>query len=203
MPFLKSMASVMDNVTAYRLWQAPFLRAKFAPILRENDLAQGRSVLDVGCGPGTNCDYFKRSRYLGVDINEMYIDYALRRYRRDFRVADVRTFTVPQEDRFDFVLLNSLLHHIDEENTRRILAQLRSVLTDDGHIHIVELVLPSQVGVPRFLARSDRGDYPRTLTAWEAIFSAYFEPVVFEPFSVGLLGAPLWDLVYFKGRAKA
>ena len=76
------------------------------------------------------------------------------------------------------------------------------VATDDGHVHIIELVLPEEASVARFLARADRGDYPRTIAQWKSIFSESFEPVTFEPFTLRRAGIDLWQLVYFKGRAK-
>ena len=98
-------------------------------------------MLDVGCGPGTNSHHFEQSEYLGIDLNERYIDYARRRWRRNFLVADVTKYSVVGE-RFDFILVNSLLHHIDTPGTRRLLSHLETLLTHDGHVHILELVLP-------------------------------------------------------------
>lgn len=197
---LKRLASVMEHPTAYRLWQSPFARAKFAPVLRHNDMTQVRRVLDVGCGPGTNAALFTAADYVGLDINESYIRTARRRYRREFIAADACTYTA--DARFDFILLNSLLHHIDTPNVARILRQLSNQLTDDGHVHVLELVLPEAKGLPRLLARSDRGDFARPLDEWRALFTAAFEEVVFEPFAVGRLGITFFEMVYFKGRAK-
>jgi hypothetical protein len=40
------------------------------------------------------------------------------------------------------------------------------------------------------------------LAEWRRLFTARFEPVVFEPYALTALGAPLWRMVYFKGRAR-
>jgi hypothetical protein len=109
---------------------------------------------------------------------------------------------VPSDRRFDFILANSLFHHIDTANTRRILAHLATLLSDDGHVHIFDLVLPVQPSVARFLALADRGDYPRPVEEWRTLFTEAFEPVVFEPYPLGAGGATLWNMVYFKGRAR-
>lgn len=199
---LKRLSSVMEHPTAYRLWQSPFARAKFAPVLRHNDLAQARRVLDVGCGPGTNAALFAGVDYVGLDINESYVRTARRRYGREFVAADACTYQAPPDARFDFILLNSLLHHIDTPNVERILRQLSTQLADDGHVHILELVLPEERGLPRLLARSDRGDFARSLDEWRRLFAAAYEEVVFEPFPVGRLGITFFEMVYFKGRAK-
>jgi trans-aconitate methyltransferase len=64
----------MENTLAYRLWQAPFRAEKFAPILAHNDMTRIRRVLDVGCGPGTNTQYFAHGDYIGIDMNAKYIE---------------------------------------------------------------------------------------------------------------------------------
>ena len=199
---MRMHARLMENTLAYRVWQAPFAERKLAPLFAHNDVAGARRVLDVGCGPGTNTHHFARAEYLGVDFNPAYIESARRRHGRQFVVADVTTYRVPAEQRFDLILANSLFHHIDDAGTQRILAHLATLLSDDGYIHIMDLVLPSAPSVSRFLARADRGDYPRPLEAWRELFTRAFEPVVFEPYPLGAGGMTLWNMVYFKGRAR-
>lgn len=198
---MKLSASIMEHSLAYRLWQAPFSEKKFAPILAHNDLSRVRWVLDVGCGPGTNTHHFTAAEYLGIDHNPVYIEAARQRYQRNFLVADVTTFAVAPSDRFDFILVNSLLHHIDTPNVQRLLSHLGTLLTQDGHIHILDLVLPLRPSLARFLARCDRGEFPRPLEEWRALLSGVFQPVVFEPYVLTGLGAGLWEMFYFKGRS--
>lgn len=203
MSLLKRFSFVMEHPVVYRAWQAPFARAKFAPVRRHNNLSRVRRVLDVGCGPGTNAPVFQGCDYVGLDFNAGYIETARRKYPGEFIVADACTFTAAAEDRFDFILMNSLLHHMETPDVRRILAQLAGQLTPDGHIHILDLVLPQRPSIARYLARSDRGDYARPVQAWRELFARSFELVVFEPYSVGWLGCPLWNMVYFKGKARS
>jgi hypothetical protein len=75
-------------------------------------------------------------------------------------------------------------------------------MTEDGHVHIIELVLPSKFSVAWILAKADRGEFPRAIGEWDSIFSEFFDKVVFEPFNVDWFGISFWNLVYFKGRAK-
>jgi SAM-dependent methyltransferase len=193
---------ILEHTLAYRVWQAPFAERKLLPFLAHNDVRRARHVLDVGCGPGTNTRHFAGADYLGIDFNPAYVESARRRHGRDFIVADVTRYRVPPDRRFDLILANSLFHHIDDANTRRILAHLATLLTDDGHVHILDLVLPERPSVSRFLARADRGDYPRPLEQWRELFTAAFEPVVFEPYPLGAAGVTLWNMVYFKGHAR-
>ena len=194
-------AAALEHTLAYRLWQAPFADKKLAPLFAHNDLRVVRRVLDVGCGPGTNTRHFAHADYLGVDINPRYIAYARRRYGRDFLVADV-TAGPDLGARFDCVLVNSFLHHVDDAEAHRVLRHLAPLLTTDGHLHALELVRPVGRSVARLLARLDRGAHARPLGAWRALLATHFEPVVFEPYRLGALGMTLWHMVYFKGRAR-
>lgn len=193
---------LMDLPWLYRCWQLPYAATKFAPILAHNDLSAVRSVLDVGCGPGTNAKYFLETQYCGIDCNEKYVRFARRRYGERFSVADVRDRTVAWPQSFDFVLVNSLLHHLADEHVHPLLATLSEVLTDDGHVHILDLVAGDPRTVAGRLSRADRGSFARPQHAWQQIFEAHFEPVVVVPYALRFCGMPLWHMVYFKGRAK-
>jgi SAM-dependent methyltransferase len=193
--------TVLEYPLVYRLWMAPFAEQKFAAVLAHNDLTRARRVLDVGCGPGTNTHHFAQLEYLGVDLNERYIRTARRRHGRDFIAADVCGYRAKPGDRFDFILVNSFLHHVDTPAVLDILTHLRSLLTEDGHVHILELVMPPTPSIARQLALWDRGKFVRPLEEWEKIFSGIFEPVLFEPYPLTGMGVTLWNFVYCKGRA--
>jgi SAM-dependent methyltransferase len=187
----------------YRLWQAPFQRQKLAPILATGDVARARRVLDVACGPGLDAPRFAHADYTGLDANAAYVEHARMRHPgARFLVADALGELLPDEPPFDFVLANSFLHHVDDAGARRVLGHLARLVTEDGHVHVLDLVLPESPCIARALARADRGDHPRTLDAWRTLFTERFEPVLFEPYAVRLLGLPLWHMIYFKGKAR-
>lgn len=193
---------LLEQPTVYRLWQAWHAKQKFSPVVAHNDPTRIRRALDVGCGPGTNAAILSGTDYLGIDINPKYVESARRRFGRRFLVADATTYKAPPGERFDFVLVNSLLHHIDAAGTRKLLSNLAGLLTEDGHLHSIEVVIPEHPGLARALARWDRGRFTRSLLEWEGIFSEFFEPVVLELFTVKWLGVTCWEMVYFKGKAK-
>lgn len=199
---MKRYARLMEHTLAYRIWQAPFAERKLAPLFAHNDMRRVRRVLDVGCGPGTNTHHFAGAEYLGIDFNPAYIESARRRHGREFVVADVTAYEVQDDQRFDLILANSLFHHIETADTRRILSHLATLLAPDGHVHIFDLVLPAQPSLARFVARADRGDYPRPLEEWRDLFTSAFAPEVFEPYPLGRGGMTLWNMVYFKGCAR-
>ncbi len=199
MPGVRDLLSIPAS---YRLWQAPFAESKFAPILRHNDLSAVERVLDVGCGPGTNTHHFADADYLGIDINPRYVEYASERYSRRFLAADATEFRVPPEERFDFVLINSFLHHIPDDDVRALMAHLATLVTDGGHIHVMELELPPGRTIARALAKADRGDYARPREHWRSLLGESFDTAIFEPYPLGRAhwdATTLWNMVYFKG----
>ena len=167
--------ALLEQTHIYRLWQAPFAADKLTPVLAHNDLRRTRRVLDVGCGPGTNTAYFRSAEYVGIDINPRYVAWARRRYGREFVAADMRTYEFPADRKFDFVLVNSFLHHVSAEEARRVLEGVARTLAPDGSAHVLDLVLPEEPSLARWLARHDRGKFARRLEEWRQLFGSIFE----------------------------
>jgi len=190
---------VMERTWVYRAWQAPFAERKFAPVQRHNDLSRVARVLDVGCGPGTNATHFAASDYVGVDVNPDYVEDARRRHPGEFIVADASHLEGRVEGTFDFVLVNSLLHHLDDATVERTLTGLVPLTAPDGFVHVLELCRPSGAGIARALARADRGAFPRPLAEWRELLESVLEPVVVEPYPLGIARVTFWEMVYFKG----
>ena len=192
----------LEYPAVYRLWQAPFAGQKFAPVVRSNDLRGVRRVLDVGCGPGTNREYLSHTDYIGIDINRRYVRRARAATGGSYIVADVENLPLVEAASFDFILVNSLLHHIPTPRVRVLLDRLAGLLTPTGTIHVLDLVVRRQGTAARLLAEWDRGDYPRPWGEWEELLSHRFRPVIFEDYSIGFAGLPLWHMLYFKGRIR-
>ncbi len=194
---------LLEKSFVYRLWQAPFAAEKVRPLLAGNDLSRVRRVLDVGCGPGTNTTLFAHAEYLGIDINPLYIDRARRRYGRSFVVADAASYEAAAGESYDLILMNSFLHHLDVQAVDRVLSHLGTLLSPDGNIHILDLVLPPNPSISRWLALRDRGGFPRPLEEWRQMFARHFHILAFEPYRLTALGATLWNMVYCKGERRA
>ena len=194
--------ALLERSFVYRFWQAPFAAQKFAPVLAHNNLSRVHHVLDVGCGPGTNSREFSHAKYFGIDINEAYIESARKRYGCNFMVADARTYRTAPEARFDFILVNSFLHHIATTDVVDLLSHLRTLLTDNGCIHILEPILPKGWPIARVLAHADRGKFVRPFEEWESIFTQIFRPIVLQPYPLRGAGITLWNMLYFKGSAE-
>src|SRR5690349_5646505 len=190
---------LLEQTVVYSLWQAPFAAEKMAPVLKHNDLRKVRRVLDVGCGPGTSAKYFADSDYLGIDINPGYIESARRKHNRAFIAADVTTYEDDGAGKFDFILVNSFLHHICDADANKVLSRLTRWLAPGGHLHIVELITPGDRSFAQLLANWDRGKYLRRLEKWREMFELHTNIEVFEPYPIKLAGSTLWNMIYCKG----
>ena len=190
---------LLEHPAVYAAWQAPFVASKFEPVERHLARQNVRRILDVGCGPGTNAPRFASADYVGVDINDHYLDLARARYPGRFVQADLATADIAPLGTFDTILVNSFLHHLPDAAVGRILHQLEHLLEPDGRVHLLELVVPERRSLATLMARLDRGRFARPLAAWRALFEAHFEPVAIEPYT---FGGGLWSMVYFQGRTR-
>jgi SAM-dependent methyltransferase len=198
---MSGLANLFENTLAYRLLQAPFAEDKLAPLWRHVDAAKVRRVFDVGCGPGTNAAHFSSADYVGIDLNPGYIESARRRFRGTFEVVDVVKDPLPAREN-DLVLVNSLMHHLDDGAVSALLRKLRATLAPDGRLHVLDLVLPDERGIARTLARLDRGDFARPVAEWRRLLGAEYDEVVFERYPLRFLGATLWNMFYFQGKPR-
>jgi SAM-dependent methyltransferase len=199
---VKRFRDVLDSPVVYRLWQAPFAAQKLRPVIESGDIEISGSVLDVGCGPGTNVKAFGRvQRYLGIDLNEAYVDFAQRRYEREFRVADV-TEGIEGGEQFDLVLMNSLMHHIDDQGASVLLDSLQGVVAPGGVVHVLDLVLPPD-GVARAMAQADRGEFPRTPEGWKALIASSAQIAHSCLYDVGVGPVGLWRMIHLQLRLAA
>jgi SAM-dependent methyltransferase len=200
-PAVKLVDWMLERSWVYRAWQAPFVEQKLRPLYRRGEIARARRVLDVGCGPGTNTPHFSHADYIGIDINPDYTASAAHRYGRRFITADVTQYSAAGEGKFDFILANSMMHHLDDQGVRRLLSHLPTLLTDDGFVHVLDLVLPPErLSIAKALALADRGDFPRPFEEWSGLFGESLDVVELEPYELRAAGVNLWHFVYCKGR---
>ena len=190
---------LLEHPTIYRVWQAPFAAIKFAPVERRLRDLEFRSILDVGCGTGTNAWRFEGFDYVGLDINQRYLDTARARCKGRFVQADLRTADLSALGTFDAILVNSFLHHVPDADVERILTQLSQMLSEGGRVHMLELVLPERKSLAGMMARLDRGRFARPLEQWREMFASAFNPTVEEAY---MYGGGLWSMVYLQGQRR-
>nr|WP_210303325.1 class I SAM-dependent methyltransferase [Rhizobium aethiopicum] len=137
--------------------------------IRNLDVPDGGTLLEVGCGTGRNMAlahrYFPSAKLFGLDISqEMLISarktFATKATIPEFRVADATAFT-PREfgvSGFDRILISYALSMIPDWE-RAVDASI-AALNPGGQLHIVDF--GQQEGLPRW--------FRRMLQAWLAKF---------------------------------
>lgn len=189
----------MDHALVYRLWQATHAERKIAPFLARVANNPPKRVLDVGCGPGTNARHFRDCDYLGVDINPSYVSNATRRYGHRFRVADVTRNDLDDGGTYDCILVNSLLHHLSDVDADRLLSRLPALLSADGVVHIIDIVMPGRRFIARKLARLDRGKFVRSSERCRELMTRHFTLCSLEEYGLRNMGVTFWQVLYFTG----
>ena len=170
-------------------------RAKREAIKRIRKNFSGMTVLDLGCGPGSSASLFENADYTGIDINRKYIKAARRRYpRMTFKVGDAAR---GWEGHFDIILINSLLHHLDDRSVLRVLVGAASSLNPEGEIILQEPLYPFlDEKLCLLLVWLDQGNHFRTLTRWKRLVSeAGLYPREMFFYSLRLAGLRVYQMV--------
>jgi SAM-dependent methyltransferase len=97
-------------------------------------------VLDLGCGTGELASVFLKAgySYTGIDIAPERIAYARKTYRKGrFHVMDAGALRYP-DGYFDQILVTGVLHHLSDEEVRRIVSEIRRVLRPEGRALVME-----------------------------------------------------------------
>ncbi len=98
----------------------------------------GDRVLDLGCGPGSLWDYWRKlespEKIVGVDLSARMIEEArLRHPDGDFRVG--RVHDLPFEaGSFDLVIASSVLHHVPDTHLSPAFGEIARVLDEHGRV---------------------------------------------------------------------
>jgi SAM-dependent methyltransferase len=126
---------------------------------------RGMNVLDVGCGPASLFPYLSDVAYTDMDLNPKHIAHARAFYgeRGRFLVGDVTIDLGRVADSFDLVIVSALLHHLNDVEARRLIAQLAALTKPSGRIVTIDSIwLPRQNPIAWLFNKLDSGLNVRT-----------------------------------------
>ncbi|MDQ1520352.1 MAG: hypothetical protein QOI55_1425 [Actinomycetota bacterium] len=142
----------------------------------------GERVLDVGCGTGELFNWLPEVEYVGFDPNERYIASARARglgNRAQFHVGAVERINAAELGRFDRVIAQGVLHHLDDAAAQRLVEIAAAVLDADGRLVTFDPCFsPHQSRWSRALVARDRGANVRTSDAYRALAAREFDDVL-------------------------
>ncbi len=99
----------------------------------------GGNVLDLLCGPGYLLGKLEEARpdlhYLGVDLDDRYLQHAIDLYPGIFfEHGDAITWQT--EEKFDAIICTAGVHHLPDDEQEPFIARLPSLLKKDGFVII-------------------------------------------------------------------
>jgi SAM-dependent methyltransferase len=182
LPFLDPR-KVLEYPPIYNLFQ----RAVGADKSRRAFIAEhiaplGRArVLEVGCGPATNCAWMPREiEYVGCDRNEAYIAYARQRYgdRAEFYSSPVGQLRDLDLKPFKAVIAVALLHHLTDAEVLTFCDEVLPLLETGGTLITADpCFVAGMRRLERFITSRDRGRYVRYPEQYRELLAMKF-PVV-------------------------
>ena len=115
-------------------------------LLVQAKLADGFSVLDLGCGTGTLAIWAKQARpaarIIGVDGDAEILHKAEHKARQagcDVRFDRGLSYDLPYPDRtFDRVLSSLFFHHLTTNDKRQTIEEIARVLKPGGELHVAD-----------------------------------------------------------------
>jgi ubiquinone/menaquinone biosynthesis C-methylase UbiE len=118
-------------------WTRPFFlfdRKKAIDALR---LAEGNTVIDIGCGTGMNIPYLleKKANVIGVDYSFAMLERARRKFPSvKFIQADAATFSYPEP--VDAILCTYVLSIVEE--WQQMILRMKQMLKSSGRLVILD-----------------------------------------------------------------
>lgn len=163
----------------------------------------GQKIVDIGCGPGNTVHLLPAGvHYVGFDVSKKYIGHAQEKFASDpnktFIVGVAEDFLAdppaPMLDA-DLVIINGLLHHLDDDEALTALRLARAALAPGGRMVCLEACfLIRQAALAHWVLKQDRGRNVRSEQEWKALLAQVFETCE-TSILTGLLHIPYTHIV--------
>jgi SAM-dependent methyltransferase len=146
-------------------------------------LRAGR-ILEVGCGPGTNCKWIPQSlEFVGCDLSESYIAYARKKFgdRAEFFAAPVGQLAALRLKPFKIVIALAMLHHLSDSEVLTLCDEVLPLL-EPGGIFVTgdPCFVVGQNPLEHFIVSCDRGRYMRYPEQYRELLAGKFAVVDME-----------------------
>ena len=144
----------------------------------------GGRVLEVGCGPGTNFEWWPENvEYVGCDLSEEYIAYAKQRYggRAEFYATPVGGLVGLGLKPFNAIIAIAVLHHLSDDQVTQLCEEAAALLAPGGVFMTGDPCFTAeQSRVERFVTSCDRGRFVRFPEQYQALLKKQFPKVSLE-----------------------
>ena len=105
-----------------------------------NNYNNEKKIVEIGCATGFLSEIFKTNvEYTGIDLNLIRIKIAKKKYPQH---KFFRTFKDLNITRYDFVILSGIIHHLSDDDFKKLIKDISNHVTKDARIFIMEPILP-------------------------------------------------------------
>ncbi len=180
---MMGVKELLEYPALYQAFQVAggFFGARVRAIAEYLAVRTGSRVIDVGCGPGFIVDHLPSGiDYFGFDVDERYIAYARRHFagKGTFRCQAFDAAAAAACGPADIVMMNGVIHHLDETTAITLLKAIRESLNPSGTLFTLDgCIRKGQSPIASFLLRNDRGRFVRSEAAYRALLRSVFEDV--------------------------
>lgn len=167
--------SILSHPQIYNLWQKLLGGTSGRKAIVDNYIrpTMDMRMLDIGCGTAQILEYLPEGiDYIGFDASREYIESARQRYpnRGNFYQELVTTATLNDLGEFDLVFASGLLHHLEDDEVRKLSELAFHALRPGGRLLTIDPAYQKgQSPVARFLISRDRGQNVRHTEKYEQL----------------------------------
>lgn len=167
----------------YTLWQKLIGDYKLRKIYCRDFVKakEGMRILDIGCGPANMVEFLPDNiDYVGFDDSEEYIKNAKKKFpQRNYSFFCKRVnFAQDFDEKFDIIMANAVLHHIDDDEAEKLISFATANLNDNGRFITLDgCIVENQSFIKKWLLKNDRGQFVRTKDEYFKLFSKYFNNI--------------------------
>ena len=151
-----------------------------------------KNHLDIGCGTGIFTKNIKCEKYIGIDINPIYINYATKKFgneSRSYQVLNANNISFP-DNYFDTVSMISFIHHIPDDQLSKLYEKVRRITKKQ--ILIIDGLPPKKRQFFMRLVESiDEGNYRKDFESKINLLKHYFDIKKAEVSKKGLCTAAI------------
>jgi SAM-dependent methyltransferase len=199
------MKEILNAPSVYQLFQVcgGFFSARVKAINQYLEIRPGQRLIDIGCGPGHILPKLPRGvLYDGFDVDEKYIRFANRHFGHlgKFHCQIFDAAAAKEFGPADGVLMNGVLHHLDDKSFTETVSAIHSALRPGGFLFTFDGVyVPGQGAVAKWLLDNDRGKFVREGQWYRNLLARFFDKTEFHirkdlisvPLSYNLVKIPL------------
>jgi ubiquinone/menaquinone biosynthesis C-methylase UbiE len=143
--------------------------------------AANKSLLDVGAGTGNYRRFIADSvRYIWLDCDSQKLQGYLAKHQSGLAALASATQLCFRDKTVDFALCVAVSHHLNEEELRRLFAELARVIR--CRLVFLDAIECKARMISNLLWKYDRGSFPRTSPCLRATMARAFEIELVEEF---------------------